>query len=79
MVDKNTFLIELSESDHADFGKRDFLIQSDVQKVFSAVWALEIEVNNGGFHQYFFNSDGGTANFAPHALDQSKRDMREHR
>ena len=70
MVDKNAFLIELSESDRTDFGKRDFADQSPVQQVFSTIWALEAEVNNGGFHQYFLNCDGDTANFAPIALKQ---------
>jgi hypothetical protein len=68
IVDKNAFLIDLSESDNTDVGKRDFSSQSEVQKVFSAIWALESEVNNGGFHQYFLNFDGNTANFAPDAL-----------
>jgi hypothetical protein len=28
------------------------------QRAFALVWELESEVNNGGFHQYFFNSSG---------------------
>jgi hypothetical protein len=28
------------------------------QRAFALVWELEAEVNNGGFHQYFFNSSG---------------------
>ena len=70
MVDKNAFLIELSASDRSDFGRRDFVYQNPTQKVFSTVWTLEAEVNNGGFHQYFFNSGGDTANFASTALQQ---------
>jgi hypothetical protein len=46
----------------------DFAQQSDPQKVFSTIWALEGEVNNGGFEQYFFNHSGETANYAPMAL-----------
>ena len=64
MVNKNNFLIDLSKS----VLSRDFEDQTDIQKVFTAIWALEGEVNNGGFHQYFWNSAGNTANFAPVAL-----------
>jgi hypothetical protein len=64
MVDKNSYLIDLSET----VLSRDFQDQSDVHKVFAAIWALEGEVNNGGFSQYFWNSSGSTANYAPSAL-----------
>jgi len=67
-MDKNLYLINLSESDRVEFGKVDFEDQSEEQKVFSAVWALESQVNNGGFSQYFSSWDGDTANFAPTAL-----------
>jgi hypothetical protein len=63
-MDKNSYLIELSETVLG----RDFQEQSDVHKVFTAIWALESEVNNGGFSQYFWNASGATANFAPRAL-----------
>jgi hypothetical protein len=67
-IDKNGFLIDLSESDRVAFGQMAFSQQSEPQKVFSAVWALESQVNNGGFAQYFASSDGDTADFAPRAL-----------
>ena len=67
-MDKNSYLIQLSESGATAFGKVDFLAQSGEQKVFSAIWALESEVNNGGCSQYFASSDGETAHFAPSAL-----------
>lgn len=67
-MDKNRYLLDLSESDQIDFGKVDFQDQSEEQKVFSAVWALESHVNGGGFLQYFSSWDGETANFAPTAL-----------
>jgi Domain of unknown function (DUF4375) len=67
-MDKNSYLIQLSESDAVAFGKVEFLGQSEEQKVFSAVWALESQVNNGGFSQYISSWDGETANFAPTAL-----------
>ena len=67
-MDKNAYLIELSTSERTDFGVRDFADQPEPQRIFSAIWTLEGEVNNGGFHQYFLNSAGETANFGPHAL-----------
>ena len=44
----------------------DSLSESD--KVVATVFALEAEVNNGGFEQFFFNSSGDLAFFAPEAL-----------
>src|SRR5271170_7166472 len=67
-MNKNNYLINLAESTRTDFGREDFSKQVEAQKVFSAIWALESEVNNGGFLQYFSNSSGETANFAPTAL-----------
>ena len=66
-MDKNHYLIELSESPRTDFGKRDFAEQRHEQKVFSAIWELESLVNNGGFRGYFGNS-AQMADFAPTAL-----------
>jgi len=51
-MDKNAFLIQLSERMEADFRK-----QNEVQRVFSAIWRLESEVNNGGFDQYLRFTD----------------------
>lgn len=66
---KNSILIGLSESDRTKFGKQDFASQSSPQKVFSSIWALESEVNNGGFSQYFANDSCETASFVSQALD----------
>lgn len=66
---KNSILIDLSESDKTKVGKQDFATQSTPQKVFSSIWALESEVNNGGFSQYFANDSCETAAFAAEALD----------
>jgi hypothetical protein len=55
-VNKNRILIDLSESKQTGFGKQEFAEQTLPQKVFSTIWALESEVNNGGFSQYFLNS-----------------------
>jgi len=41
---------------------------SEPERVVATIWGLEADVNNGGFHQYFFNSYGDLAFFAPAAL-----------
>jgi Domain of unknown function (DUF4375) len=69
MANKNSILIDLSESDKAKFGKQDFATQSTPQQVFSAIWAVESEVNNGGFSQYFLNDSCESAGFVGKALD----------
>lgn len=68
-MNKNEILIDLSESEKSRFGKEDFASQSLPQKVFSAIWAVESEVNNGGFSQYFSNSSGESAPFVVDALE----------
>jgi hypothetical protein len=67
-MDKNHYLIALSEDERTDFGRVAFAEQPEPQKVFSAVWELESEVNNGGFDQYFRNCDTGVIAYAPVAL-----------
>ena len=67
-MDKNGYLIDLSESDYTQFGRIDFSAQSQEQRVFSAIWALESQVNNGGFAQFFDNEGPDTVSFAPTAL-----------
>jgi uncharacterized protein DUF4375 len=68
-MDKNAFLINLSGSNRTEFGKVPFEMQSYPQRVFSAIWSVESEVNNGGFVQYFENSSCETAAFVAEALD----------
>src|ERR1700719_2835462 len=68
-MNKNAILVDLSESERTKFGKADFEKQSVPQKVFSSVWAVESEVNNGGFSQYFLNRSAETAAFVAEALD----------
>jgi len=65
---KNEILIDLSESEMANVGKVDFAKQSTPQKVFSAIWEIESEVNNGGFAQYFANGSAESAYFVVQAL-----------
>jgi hypothetical protein len=69
-MNKDHYLIDLSESERTDFGRVEFADQSEEQKIFSAIWALESQVNNGGFEQYFASWDGETATFAPTALQR---------
>ncbi len=66
---KNHILINLSSSEKTSFGKEDFASQSLPQKVFSAIWEVESEVNNGGFSQYFLNSSAESASFVVEALE----------
>jgi hypothetical protein len=66
---KNHILIRLAESEETKFGKEDFARQSVPQKVFSAIWAVESEVNNGGFSQYFLNGSGESTPFVVEALE----------
>jgi hypothetical protein len=65
---KNHILTRLSESPQTKFGKEEFASQSVPQKVFSALWEVESEVNNGGFSQYFVNSSAESAHFVADAL-----------
>ncbi len=65
---KNRILINLSSSDKTRVGKEDFASQSLPQKVFSTIWAVEAEVNNGGFSQYFLNTSAESAPFVVEAL-----------
>jgi hypothetical protein len=67
-LNKNSALIELAESDRTKFGKEDFAVQTFPQKVFSAIWAAESEINNGGFVQFFQNTSNETSPFVVEAF-----------
>jgi hypothetical protein len=67
-MERNDFLIDLARSERTDFGRIAFASQSEAQKVFSSIWELEGEVNNGGFNLYFHNSDSDMIAYAPTAL-----------
>ena len=69
-MNKNEILIELSESKMTKVGKEEFATQSFPQKVFSAIWEVESEVNNGGFSQYFLNDSAESAYFVVRALEE---------
>ena len=68
-TDKNGILIQLSTSERTKFGKEALADQSIPQKVFSAIWVVESEVNNGGFSQYFYNDMAETSPFVVRALE----------
>ncbi len=68
MADKNGLLIALASSKIAKIGT-EFRTQPFPQKVFTAIWQVEAEVNNGGFSQYFVNSSSETAWFVVEALE----------
>jgi len=70
MEDKNKYLIALSENPVAQFWKVPYEKLTAAEKVFVSVWELEAEVNNGGFHQYFFNSSGDNAKYCVSALER---------
>jgi hypothetical protein len=61
----NRRLVRLAESSDASFWRLDYNELSRPEQVFRAIWELEAQVNNGGFHQYFLNS--GT--LVPHIVD----------
>lgn len=67
-MDKNAFLISLSESNSTDFGLVDFASLPFPQKVFSAIWALESHVNNGGFESFLEYEDRELVAFTAEAL-----------
>jgi hypothetical protein len=68
MDDMENYLCNLSEHPEARFWRMEFSRLSLPERVFAAIWELESEVNNGGFHQFYFNSTGDIANFTPDAL-----------
>jgi uncharacterized protein DUF4375 len=69
-MNKDEILIDLSESEMTKIGKEEFAQQSLPQKVFSAIWTVESQVNNGGFSQYFSNDSAQSASFVMDALEQ---------
>ena len=69
-MDKEKILIHLSRSERTNVWRDDFAERSFPQKVFSAIWRMEAEINNGGFSQYFFNSSRASAWFVVAALEE---------
>lgn len=67
-IEMNRALIELAGSPRAQYGKIEYEKQSKNQRVFSAIWGLQAQVNNGGFSQYFDSIDGEAAADAEQVL-----------
>jgi Domain of unknown function (DUF4375) len=57
----NRRLIRLSENPTSRFWRFGYEDLSNPERVFLVIWELESEVNNGGFHQYFYNRSGALA------------------
>jgi hypothetical protein len=69
MVEREAFLLELSERIVPLVWEVPWSEVSSAKRIFISVWQLEAEVNNGGFHQYFWNSSGNLAADTPAALE----------
>lgn len=54
--------------ERADGPAGGFEMLSESEKLYYAVGLLELEVYNGGFHQYFFNSSGSSYSYAEKGL-----------
>ncbi len=61
--EKENFIVELDSyiSEKCEYGDNMETINEE-QRIFYITQALEMEVNNGGFSQFFFNSSGVFAN-----------------
>ncbi len=66
--DTNRRRIKLAEGPNIRFWRIDYDQLSFAERVFGLIWELESEVNNGGFHQYFWNSTGALAPYVVNAL-----------
>ena len=50
------------------YDAKGFLALNEKEQAIYTIWWLETEVNNGGFHQYFWNSAGDHADVALKSL-----------
>ncbi len=69
MPDRESYLIQLSDSVVPLIWQEPPPQLTDPEQVFICIWQLEAEVNNGGFSQYYSNSAGDLALEAPGALE----------
>ena len=69
--DINSFIVVLSEyvSDKCECGEN-LEALSLPERVFYITQSLEMEVNNGGFSQFFYNSSGNLSNELVHAFTE---------
>lgn len=63
MTDTNDFVIAMMEhlENKTQYGD-DMSVLSEAERIFYITQTLEMEVNNGGFSQFFHNSSGSFAN-----------------
>jgi len=63
LTDTNEFVIAMTEhlAEKTHYGE-DLSVLSEAERIFYITQALEMEVNNGGFSQFFFNSSGDFSN-----------------
>ena len=59
LTDTNDFVIAMTEhlDEKTHYGE-DMSVLSDAERIFYITQTLEMEVNNGGFSQFFYNSSG---------------------
>lgn len=62
------FLDEAFDRASSRYSGSNFDQLDEVDKILVTIWSLEGNVNNGGFNQYYFNSSGDLAFYAPVAL-----------
>jgi Domain of unknown function (DUF4375) len=70
MSDSERYLFSIVDEIQTKEGQHGFDGLDQKEQVFIAVWSLEAEVNNGGFHQYFDNTAGDTWQAAVIALQK---------
>ena len=63
LTDTNDFLIAMTEhlDSKTNYGD-DMSVLSEAERIFYITQTLEMEVNNGGFSQFFYNSSGNFSN-----------------
>ena len=63
LTDTNDFVIAMEEhlNKKTQYGD-DMSVLSDAERIFYITQTLEMEVNNGGFSQFFYNSSGDFSN-----------------
>jgi len=63
LTDTNDFVIAMTEhlNEKTQYGD-DLSVLSDAERIFYITQTLEMEVNNGGFSQFFYNSSGDFSN-----------------
>ena len=63
LTDTNDFVIAMTEhlNEKTQYGE-DMSVLSEAERIFYITQTLEMEVNNGGFSQFFYNSSGDFSN-----------------